>query len=195
MADDNPHVVGPSAYRSPHARFETKPSPVYRDWVDRNGDRKIRRDSGGGYERVRSWEYDPRLDTKRDAYAAIHRLCAVAWLLPPDAPLSALDGMDVHHSAPEVEADRGIEWDNREDCLSLKEHGRHSEITQAQMRAWAEDAKRRVEREQNGEHLVERCERCSAEADTFAESDDWSGRYCLDCALAASEGAPIRIEG
>lgn len=196
MPDSSPYTVGPATYRSPHARLETKPSSVRYEYWD--GERyKAVFDSGGGYERFRSWEYRPHTpgDKKEDVYAYHHRLLAVAWLFPDgwtaEDILPELAGRDVHHSAPEVDRDIGFKDDNRECCLHLRDHGGHSSITQADMRAWAEDSKADAYEPPE----PERCGRCGGDLDTPCTSDDWSGRYCLSCAQAASDGSPIKVEG
>lgn len=130
-------------------------------------------------------------------YVAHHRLLAVVACYPDDMAVSDilahLDGRDVHHSAPEVEEDWGVEWDNRPECLHVVEHGRHSEITQAQMRAWAADDRETARQVALGETPQDRCGQCGEPARTLAESADWSGVFCLDCAAEASDGATIEV--
>lgn len=153
-------------------------------------------DTGSGYERVRSYEWRPHTSrrSKEDVYAYHHRLLAVAWLLPDDEHngfLGLLDGMDVHHNAPEVDADVGIPWDNREDALEMIDHGDHSSLTNAERRAYAEEDKQRANTPD--EPSTPTCGRCGDESGTLCESDDWSGQYCPQCAKQASDGAPIEV--
>lgn len=165
------------------ARFETKPSVSLTD---------TRIDSGGGYERWRSYEHDPTQpgDHKTDVYVAHHRLLAVVACYPGDMPvaeiLQHLRDKDVHHKS-------GVEWDNRPGNLAVRDHGRHSEITQAQIRAWAEDEKRAVERIQSGETDQDTCNSCGESADALCTSADFDGEYCIPCAKRASDGAPIEV--
>ena len=188
LPSGNPYVLGPATYRK-LPRVETKPSSVYADY-ESGGRRKVRRDTGGGYERVRSYEHDPTKpgDRKRDVYVSIHRLCAVAWLLPEDAPLSVLDGMDVHHTT-------GVEWANfgdspnfEEPGLQLLEHGRHSEVTQAQMRAWAETSKEQAEADPEPEG----CHACGATDANLWTSPDFDGERCTACAMDAADGGALQ---
>jgi hypothetical protein len=154
---------------------------------------------GGGYPRVRSWETRPETarQGKEDVYVPIHRLCAVAWLLPDgtlgdDVRLDALDGVDVHH-------DLGMPAANVESELLLVNHGDHSEVTQAEMRAYAADARRRVDGDGadattgSGAGDGDVCDRCGAAATTLCESPDWTGRYCLECSKQESDGAAISV--
>lgn len=186
------HTLGPATYRK-LPRFYTKPSTIYYDWVDRRGRRRVRRDTGGGYERWRSWEHDPTKpgDGKTDVYVSVHRLCAVAWWADDDATaeeiLPRLRGVDVHHTT-------GIGWANfgespnfDEPGLELLEHGRHAEITNEQRRAWAEDAK------EDGEAPPEpeRCAACGTADGGLWRSEDFDGARCLDCAADANEEASI----
>lgn len=187
MGDD--YTLGPvPAQQTPWARFETKPSPVYSDGT---------RDSGGGYERWRSYEHRPetRGTNKEDVYVAHHRLLAVVACYPADMPvgeiLADLHGKDIHHTAPEADGDRGVEWDNRPACLQVISHGRHAEITQAERLAWAQDAKEDVE--EATRTVEDRCSRCGSEAETLATSEDFDGNLCLPCAKDASDGAPIEV--
>lgn len=168
----------------PYARFETK-----------KGD-----GSGAGYERWRSTEHRPHtaVGGREDVYVAHHRLLAL--LLPEfvDEPigvaLKALDGCDVHHP-------NGIKWDNRlerreadgEPNLEIVSHDRHSTVTQAQVRAWAEDTKREQERRERGISADDVCARCGEPADTLATSPGYDGRRCLDCAMDSTDGEPIEL--
>lgn len=191
MPDPPEYVTGASTYRSPHVRLETKPWTVRREFWDGDGYRAVW-NSGGGYERFRSWEYRPETprDGKEDVYVYHHRLLAVAWLFPDgwtaEDILAELARRDVHHSAPEIDADTGIKWDNREACLHLRDHGRHGEITQAQMRAWAEDSKR----DAYADPEPDGCSDCGEDAPLWV-SPDFDGERCLDCALAANDGATL----
>jgi len=195
MSDDagSRHVLGPaSAQRSDTATFEFK-AP---DSSDSGG-------RGGGYPRWRSWEARPHTSrqSKEDVYVPVHRLCAVAWLFPGDwTAADILDsgelvGADVHHDAgmPAVTVESG--GPNDVPGLLLADHGTHSEITQAEMRAYGADAKRDAEasRETGVSGSPDRCDNCDTETDVFAESPDWRGRYCLACAKRESDGATIEI--
>lgn len=173
------HDLGPTYCRTDHARFETKP-----------GD-----GTGAGYERWRSYEWRPETprQAKEDVYVSVHRLAAVSWCYPDEMAVSEilahLDGKDVHHRS-------GIPYDNREGNLAVRDHGRHSEITQAQMRAFAEDAKRSLGGSSpDGTPTAHEdgCDRCGQPADVLATSEDWTGEYCLDCATDASDGAAIEV--
>lgn len=174
------YTCGKAAYQSPHARVETKPS----------GWSAGRRDTSGGYERIRSWEHDPTQpgEGKRDVYAYVHRLCAVAWCYPADTPvgeiLHDLHGKDVHHES-------GVEWDNREGNLEVMDHGRHSEVTQAQMRAWSADAKRSIE--DDAADPEDACAECGATDATFARSESFDGLRCLECAMAHPTDEPLEV--
>lgn len=136
-----------------HPRLETKPTYVKREtFVE--GERTAITNTGGGYEHFRT-----TVDGV-EVYASHHRLLAIAWntkhaetgepLLGEDElegviDTSVLSGVDVHHSAPELtdgEYNKTFGWDNREDCLSHVEHGRHSGMTNAQKRAYARDGQR-----------------------------------------------------
>ena len=187
--DTSEYVVGtPPAQQSLTSTFEFKASHP-----GGSGGR------GGGYPRVRSWEFRPATARKgkEDVYASIHRLCAVAWLLPDgtlgdDVRLAALDGVDVHH-------DLGMPSANVESELLLVNHGDHSEVTQAEMRAYAADARRRVDGDGAGEGEAtgvgdgDVCDRCGAERTTLCESPDWTGEYCLECGKECSDGAAISV--
>lgn len=126
-APEAPYTLGPARWRS-LPRPQTKPSPP---------DPRPGRDPGGGYEWFRSWEFRPDTprEGKENVYAYHHRLLAVAWLFPDGWTaadiLPVLAGFDVHHSAPEVDADWGVEWDNREACLELVDPETHGAVTRA----------------------------------------------------------------
>lgn len=160
-----------------HPRVETKPSPPGY--------------TGGGYEHARSTEYRPhtRVDRREDVYASIHRLSAVVWCYPTDAPirdvLDDLRGKDVHHTT-------GIPWANFGDSPNFDEpgltvvgHGEHSEITQAQRRAWAADSKREAERAEQqslAEANADACDNCGeTTTDPLARGEDFDGEWCIEC--------------
>lgn len=190
MPPDNPYVVGDATWLA-LPRVRTKPPEEY--ITKRDG-------TGSGYERIRSYEYRPHTNRrdKEDVYVYHHRLLAVAWLFPDgwtaEDILPKLRGKDVHHAAPEAGGERGIKWDNREACLHLRTHAGHSKVTNAQLRAWAADAKASVEG--NGsEPDSDACDRCGEETETFCRSDDWDGKFCTACAKDASDGSPIEVVG
>lgn len=181
-----PYVVGsPHGNQRDHAAFEFKQAAPD--------------NTGGGYPRWRSYEF--RSETpgteKEDVYVAVHRLCAVAWMFPDEWTAEdvlrsgQLLGADVHHEL-------GMPAANLEGELSLRDHGEHSEITQTQRRAWAEDQKQAVEERerqplgQTAEDGI--CARCGDPADPLAECDAWSGESrCLRCAKETSNGQEIRL--
>jgi len=176
------YVRGPSRARK-HPRLETKPTTQYTD---------RRHDTGGGYERVRSTERRAHTpgDRREDVYVPVHRLCAVAWCYGPDWSveeiLADLAGSDVHHTS-------GVEWDNREDCLTVMAHDRHASLTNSDRRAIAESSKRQVEAaRQRGLDEAE-CAACGAVTDTLATSPGFEGERCLDCATRDADGAEIRL--
>lgn len=151
--------------------------------------------TGGGYPRWRSYEHRPHTcrQGKEDVSVSVHRLCAVAWLFPEDWSAAdilqsgELQGADVHHEL-------GMPSANVEAELSLVEHGTHSEITQAQMRAWGEQSKRQAREAVDPRGRAEVCDRCGAEAETLAECPAWPGEQrCLSCAKATSNGEPIEL--
>jgi hypothetical protein len=201
------YLRGPSGARR-HARVDTKPTYVKRETRDADGRIQAVTDTGGGYERIRSNERDPRApsDGAGDVYVSHHRLLAVAWAIAfhPDADadgriidpdhegvvdMAALDGIDIHHDAPELGGERGVEWDNREACLYAIEHGAHSGLTNAEKRAYAEDAKRL----RDGDERLptsDGCAGCGAEPDATVAGD----RYCLECATDAASGTDETIE-
>jgi hypothetical protein len=190
MADR--HVRGPSRARK-HARLETRPTSGPTD-------------SAGGYERIRSTERrddDPR-DHAVDVYAAHHRLLAVAWnvaraetgapILPDGyegvVDMGALVGDDVHHDAPEADAERGIPWDNREACLVVEDHGAHAGLTNAERRAYARDGQRL--RDGDATLATGGCATCDAE-ETAATFDGDDREYCIDCASEQADGRTVRM--
>jgi hypothetical protein len=185
MSDTPAYVVGrPHPNTNPRPTFEFKaPSPDH---------------TGGGYPRVRSTEYRPETSRqgKEDVFASIHRLAAVAWHLPDgtlgdDVHLSALDGMDVHHVTPNGGA--GMPSANGDDWTELIGHGDHSSVTQAERRAWAEDAKRERDRQQRfgGRECVE----CGDDADDGVSVASVDGPLCLGCAtrLGKERGETVEL--
>lgn len=190
MADR--HVRGPSRARK-HARLETR-------------DRAGPKDSGGGYERIRSTERvesDPR-DYAIDVYAAHHRLLAVAWNRPfaasgiPCLPegyegvvdMGRLNGYDVHHDAPEADGERGIPWDNRECVLVVEDHGEHAGLTNTERRAYARDAQKLRD---GDETLPDAgCDGCDSD-DVAATFPGETGEYCLECATERADGRTVEI--
>jgi hypothetical protein len=174
------YTTGGTYARRRTPRFEFKPSSTNY--------------TGGGYARIRSTEYREHTPGTGadDVFVAVHRLAAVAWHLPDgtlgdDVHLSDMDGMDVHHTQPGRD-ERGMPSANGEAWTTLVSHGGHSEITQSEMRAWGEDAKREIERE-----TVDRCVRCNDEYEMGCTSEDWKGVACHDCATTLSDGAPIEV--
>lgn len=174
------YVVGDSNWRKPPS-LQFKPAAYYNgSW-----------DSGAGYARFRSTEHDPTKpgDRKTDVYVNHHRLLAVVACYPDDMAmrdiLDHLDGRDVHHKS-------GMKCDNRPDNLEVTDHGGHSAITQAQMRAYAEDAKRSAESFED--HAADECSACGDSEATLATSTGFEGVRCLSCATAAADGNPIELE-
>lgn len=175
---DAPYVVGPTYARDPIPRFEYKSgSPNH---------------TGGGYPRVRSCERGPESGYgSNDVFASIHRLVAVAQLYDSEWSVAAIQedmiGRDVHHEL-------GMPSANVPEHLSLRDHGEHSEITQAKRLAWAKDAMREAERlEQEPLGGVDTCDECGAEGDvSLWTSADFEGEYCTECAMAAADGAPLQ---
>jgi len=180
MSDGHDYVTGtPHPNTKSVATFEFKrPSPGH---------------TGGGYPRWRSTERRPHTVRvgSEDVFVVVHRLCAVAWCFPDDWTAAdvleseALVGADVHHEL-------GAPSANIESELSLVEHGTHSEITQAQRRAWAEDRKERASVDTTTASDV--CDRCGGEAEALAECPAWPGeRRCLECATATANGEEIKL--
>lgn len=194
MSDDGDgtaYTRGPATYRKV-PRLRTKPSSI---------NHRGKRDSGGGYERFRSYEHDPTApgDGKTDVYVSHHRLLAVVTCYPEDMPVSEilahLDGKDVHHTTE-------VEWCNfgespnfDQSGIVVREHSSHSAITQAEMRAFAADSKpeRREARRRAAE--INRCEKCDEEADVLASVPGYDGDLCLECSQAVADvlNEPIKL--
>jgi len=187
MPDAGDYVVGDApAQQSPVASFEFKAASPD--------------STGGGYPRWRSYERRPHTARrgKEDVYVPVHRLAAVAWLFPDDWTAEQildsghLVGADVHHEL-------GLPAANLEDHLALLDHGRHSEVTQAQMRAWAADAQAAAHGGRDGEGDTSRsdknrvCGDCGDESETLCESGDFEGRLCPACARRAVDDAVIEV--
>jgi hypothetical protein len=184
MADR--HVRGPSRARK-HAVVATRPT-------------NHPHDSAGGYERVRTTER-VESDARKgpvDVYLAHHRALAIAWDVGACLPsadfegvvdLSILDGLDVHHDAPEADAERGVEWDNREACLSVIDHDDHAALTNAERRAYAEDAKRLRDSETTPTAKAG-CVECGDDPAARVAGE----RYCLDHATAAARESDETVE-
>ena len=172
------YVIGePHPNTLPYARFEYKRgSPDH---------------SGGGYPRWRSKEYRPETARQgsQDVFVPVHRLCAVAWLLPDgelgtDVFLSDLEGYDVHHEL-------GMPSANIESELSLRDHGKHSEITAAQQRAWAEDSRQQAFEFDEQDIPETRCVRCDDPTETAYYVDGEA--HCLECSTVVADGKPIQV--
>jgi len=182
------YVRGPSSARK-LARFETKPSSYTRSGS---------RDTGAGYERLRSYEDLPnKPGGKRSVYVSLHRLLAVAWALPEEVDDDAtaaeivphLNGRDIHHQ-------NGVPWDNREENLKALDHGEHSVVTntpsESDVRAWYEDDKRRA----RGDAPADPSELCNGDGcDAEPKATVAGVGYCLDCAtdVAQREGEPVEV--
>jgi len=172
------YTTGDTYATRTHPRFCYKPSsPGY---------------SGGGYAWIRSTERRPDTpgDGAGDVFVYVHRLAAVAWCLDggtlgEDVRLSDLDGKDVHHRL-------GMPAANGEGWIELVDHGRHAEITQADRRAWAADAKD-ASKQSTIDDSGDGCVRCDDELDTACISPDWDGRACPDCARTLSDGGTIEV--
>jgi hypothetical protein len=145
---------------------------------------------------VRSTEYRDHTpgDGTDDVFVSIHRLAAVAWHLPDgtlgdDVRLADLAGMDVHHVTPD--GDSGMPAANGEDWTDLVSHSRHSELTQAKRRAWAEDEKRRQTTVE--ESTPDHCEKCG-DADAEASVAGDGRELCLGCATALANATGATVE-
>jgi len=182
-----------------HARLETKPTYVEKTtW--RDGRPRAVVNTGGGYEHFRSTEAGEQV------YASHHRLLALAWNVhnaETGAPLldadnregvidtSALAGVDVHHAAPEADdPDATFGWDNREACLSWVDHGRHSALSDAQKRAYAEDAKRVRDGDVTPDRDVCAGDGCEAEPAAAVGGT----RYCIACATEQGRESDEQIQ-
>lgn len=181
---DREHVLGPTYSRRRTPRFEFKPSSTNY--------------TGGGYARIRTSERRETTagDGADDVFVSIHRLCAVAWYDSlADAPedVTAADilrsgelaGMDVHHTL-------GMPSANGEDLLEIIDHGGHSEVTQAQKRAWGEDAKQQVFEFSEDDVLDWTCDNCG-ERDPEVHCRVSDMDVCLDCSTVLADGSPIEI--
>ncbi|GGL57789.1 hypothetical protein GCM10009039_14960 [Halocalculus aciditolerans] len=178
------HVIGPTPRQTQgYASLRTKPTTQLTD---------TRVDSGGGYERWRSTEWRPHTarQGKEDIYLYHHRLLAVVACYDVDDPiedvLADLAGRDVHHES-------GVEWDNRPSNLTVMDHGRHSETTQAQRRAWAADTKRDVETASEPETDESVCVACGEPAETPCRSEGFDGVRCLGCAMRDAGDHSIEV--
>jgi hypothetical protein len=192
----NEYVVGDSHAQSRHAKVETKPTTVLSEHYTGT----VRHDTGGGYERVRSYESRPHTPTrgKESVYAYIHRLCAIAWLYPDDMSvgeiLAHLDGRDVHHKTE-------VEWCNIGDSpnwsvpqLEVVGHGSHSRITQAEMRAFAADAKRDAQEDVSASESSGVCGVCGDSEGALATTASLEGVFCLSCVSErAGDGEAIEV--
>lgn len=164
-----------------YARLETKQTAEYADGST---------GSGGGYERWRSYEYRPETSRagKEDVYVSLHRLHALIHPdlqgLPIRDALSALDGADIHHR-------NGCRFDNRLSNYELLDHSTHSELTQAELRAHASDAK---EAAQDPPRDDAPCRGCRRDVETPATSRGFSGPRCIPCARHESDGYRIRLD-
>jgi len=193
-----------------HARVETKPTYVKRETRRADGSINAVTDTGGGYERIRSRERDTAApgEGRTDAYVSHHRLLAIAWaiefhadaetdgrVVDPDhagvVDMAALDGIDIHHRAPELDGERGVEWDNREACLSAVEHGAHTGLTNAEKRAYARDGQR--VRDGDAPAPGSTCAVATCEGDRAATFADTDRVYCLDHATERADGRTIDL--
>lgn len=180
-----------------HATYYCKPSsPGY---------------TGGGYYLWRSEERRPHTPTqgKEGVYVAEHRLLAVSECYPSDMPidevLEDLHGKDVHHTtgmpglnfheSPNLQTEEitGLdENDEPKPGIEVLDHGEHSEVTQSEMRAWGEDAKRAA-RNDEPEPEADRCARCDGETDVLWQCDDFEGVRCTECAKIGSDESPLEV--
>lgn len=150
--------------------------------------------TGGGYAMVRSKERRDHTpgDGLEDVYVAVHRLAAVAWHLPDgtlgdDVRLADLDGVDVHHTQPDSD-ERGMPAANGEAWTELLDHGRHSEVTNAERRAWAEADRERAE---SAHAPSDRCSECGTAGDASWAVEGRDGALCLSCATSVADGRTI----
>jgi hypothetical protein len=178
------HCVGtPHPNQQAYATLETKPTTHYTD-------RKT--DTGGGYERWRSYEWRPETSrrSKEDVYVPVHRLAAVVWCYPDDMSvtdiLADLHGRDVHHKS-------GVGWDNREDTLTVLGHGEHSSVTNAERRAWARDAKATVDDPEAVGKEDRHCAACGASDGALATTESLDAVFCLDHVMDRADGETIEV--
>lgn len=179
------YVVGPTYARRDTPRFEFKAgSPDH---------------TGGGYPRLRSTERRPHTpgDGPEDVFVSVHRLLALAWLIPEGMTAAealagdVLAGRDVHHEL-------GMPAANLEGELTLYEHSRHSEVTQAEMRAWAADAREAVASDGDttqgtADHLNGVCAACGDESDTLCIYPGVTEAVCPECAADADPDGAIEV--
>jgi len=203
------YLQGPSS-AARHARVETKPTYVRRETRRSDGSINAVTDTGGGYEHIRSSEFDPAApgEGRTGAYVSHHRLLAVAWaiefhedaeqsgpVVDPEhegvVDMAALDGIDIHHGAPELESDRGVEWDNRETCLYALEHGAHSGLTNAEKRAYARDGQRL--RDGDATLPGAGCDADGCDAEPAATFDGVDAEYCIECATEQADGRTVEM--
>lgn len=184
------YVAGPTDPRTKgHATFRTKP-PAY-------DDRSGTWDSGAGYERWRSNEFRPHTARrgKESVYVSHHRLLAVVECYDADEPLGDvlddLRGRDVHHTTGSKVCNFGASPNFDEPGLEVLDHGDHSERTQAQMRAWGEDAKRAAR--DDGPADPDRCGRCDVESDVLWQCEDFDGVRCSEHAKLEAEDSPLEV--
>lgn len=171
MPEGCPYVVGDTYARRNVPRFEFKSGATGY--------------TGGGYPRVRSCERGPESGHgSNDVFVSIHRLIAVARCYPDDWTVAEIQedmiGKDVHHKLGMPSANVPAE-------LEVRDHGDHSGITQAQRRAWAEDAKR--ERQQTFDEPTCSASGCDAEVKAAVGGE----RYCLECATEHAGGETVEI--
>lgn len=189
------YVRGPTYARRPTPRFEFKPSSTGY--------------TGGGYARIRSSEYRDHTagEGADDVFVSVHRLAAVAWfdtLGPDDTPeditaaeileSGELVGTDVHHTQPDGDGP-GMPSANGEEWIELRDHGRHSEITQSQIRAWGEDAKRQALEYDEGDVPDDRCAECGEpDPGIMCHVKAVDGAVCLPCSKRyADDGEKIQV--
>jgi hypothetical protein len=195
MTDDeqtSKYVRGETYARKTHARVETKPSAT--DYT------------GGGYRRIRSTERREHTpgDGTDDVFVSVHRLAAVAWHLPDgtlgtDVFLEGLDGVDVHHTQPDADVDTpGMPSANGPAWTALVDHGRHSEITQTEMRAYGADAKRALAGDGGsagvGVGVEGGCPECGGAVDGDGATVGDAEGLCLDCATERAKQRGLKVK-
>lgn len=148
--------------------------------------------TGGGYPRWRSIERGPEVSRpgSGEVFVPVHRLAAVLWCYDAATPLpdvtDDLRGRDVHHTL-------GMPSANLPDAVETRDHGDHSAVTRTQLRAWAADAKRDRERQQQRREQGEQCAAPGCDAEVAATFADASERYCIECATDHANGRTIEI--